>query len=224
MAAKKVVPQQSKPSFEPILQVWGWVLLMWALYRYFLHLPEWVDELVAKPLVFLGPVFWYVLKKERRTLESVGITLKNLFPSLYIGLAFGMIFALEGLAAHVLKYGEMRINPIEAFQNYGFALIGLSIATAFCEEVLSRGFVFNRLYEKMQNLPMASIMSALMFLTLHVPILVTTNKLTGTTLVLFIVTDLVLAMANSLLFYNLGSVVAPILVHVFWNMTVALYL
>jgi membrane protease YdiL (CAAX protease family) len=57
-----------------------------------------------------------------------------------------------------------------------------------------------------------------------VPILVTMTKLQGITLVLFLVTDFVLAMANSLLFYNTGSLVAPILVHIFWNMTVALYL
>jgi membrane protease YdiL (CAAX protease family) len=63
-----------------------------------------------------------------------------------------------------------------------------------------------------------------MFVLLHIPILVTMTKLQGMTLVLFLVTDLVLAIANSLLYYNTGSLVAPILVHIFWNMTVALYL
>jgi membrane protease YdiL (CAAX protease family) len=35
---------------------------------------------------------------------------------------------------------------------------------------------------------------------------------------------LVIGVVNSLLLYNTGSLVAPILIHVFWNMTVALYL
>jgi len=67
-------------------------------------------------------------------------------------------------------------------------------------------------------------LGTILFVLLHVPILVTTLKLHGVTLVLFFVTDFVLGLANSLLFYNTRSLVAPILVHLFWNMTVALYL
>lgn len=227
MPAKKaiVTTKENSSSIEPVLRVWGWILLVWSLYRYFLKgMPEWVDEFVFKPLIFVAPVLGYVYTKEKRNLESLGITTKNLFPSIYTGLGFGMVFAIEGLFAHIIKYGGLDINPIEAFQQYGFSLIVLSLATAFCEELLTRGFIFNRIYEKTKNLPKASIYSAVLFLLLHVPILVTTHKLTGMTLVLFFVTDIVLALANSLLFYQFGSLMAPILVHIFWNMTVALYL
>lgn len=216
--------KQTNSSLEPIYRLWGWILITWSLYRYFLKLPEWVDEFIAKPLVFVAPVFWYVLKKEKRTLESVGLTGKNFFNSVYIGLGFGMVFAIEGIAAHAIKYGSVDVNPIAAFRDYGFFLIVVSLATAFCEEVLSRGFIFNRLYEKTKNLPYAALIGSVLFVLLHIPILVTTTKLTGMTLVLFFITDFVLAFANSMLFVSTGSLVAPILVHIFWNMTVALYL
>lgn len=217
----------SKASSTPnmtVYQLWGWILLVWGLYRYFVRLPEWADEFVFKPLVFVVPVLWYVLKKERRNLESIGITGKNLFNSIYIGLGFGMVFAIEGLVAHALKYGKLDVNPITAFQQYGFFLIFVSFATAFSEEVLSRGFIFNRIYEKTQNIFKAATIGAIMFVFLHIPILVTSNQLQGSTLIMFFVTDVILAYANSMLFLNTGSLVAPILVHVFWNMTVALYL
>jgi hypothetical protein len=100
----------------------------------------------------------------------------------------------------------------------------ISLATAISEEVLSRGFVFGRIYEKTKNLPYSAFMGSILFILLHVPILVTSNHLTGMTLVLFFVTDFVLAFANSMLYATTGSLVAPILVHIFWNMTVALYL
>jgi membrane protease YdiL (CAAX protease family) len=211
-------------SLESVYHLWGWVLLAWSLYRYFFKLPEWIDEFIAKPLVFVLPVVWYVIKKEKRTLESLGFTGKNFFNSVYIGLGFGMVFAIEGIAAHALKYGKLEVNPIAAFQEYGFFLIIVSLATAVCEEVLSRGFIFNRIWEKTKNLPYAALIGSLLFILLHVPILVTTTKLTGMTLILFFVTDFVLAYANSMLFATTGSLVAPILVHIFWNMTVALYL
>ncbi len=224
MAKQLKKSESSSGSLEPIYQTWAWVLLLWSLYRYFLRLPEWFDEFVAKPIVFIGPVLWYLKNKEQRTIESIGVTGKNVFNSIYIGLGFGMVFAMEGIAAHAIKYGKLDVSPIAAFKEYGFFLILISLATAISEEVLSRGFVFGRIYEKTKNLPYSAFMGSILFILLHVPILVTSNHLTGMTLVLFFVTDFVLAFANSMLYATTGSLVAPILVHIFWNMTVALYL
>jgi membrane protease YdiL (CAAX protease family) len=219
-----MVAKKALTAVTPIFRLWAWILLVWCLYRYFFKLPEWADEFIFKPLVFVAPVIWYVRKKEKQSLATLGITWRNFFTSVYIGLGFGVVFALEGLVAHAVKYGTWDVTPIAAFQQYGFFLIILSLATACTEELLSRGFVFNRLYENTKNLMYSSFVSSVMFVLLHIPILVTMTKLQGTTLVLFLVTDFVLAIANSLLYYNTGSLVAPILVHIFWNMTVALYL
>lgn len=214
-----------KSTTERIFQLWGWIVLVWALYRYFFRLPEWIDEFVIKPLIFVAPVLWYVLKREKRRLSSIGLTGNNVFTSVYIGLGFGFVFALEGLAANAIKYGKITIVPIEAFQQYGLGmLLLLSLATALSEEILSRGFVFTRLIDAKKSMPYAAFVSTLMFVVLHIPILVLSLKLQGAALVMFFVTDFVLGFANSLLLYNTGSLVAPILVHVFWNMTVALYL
>lgn len=205
--------------------MWAWILLVWSLYRYFLKLPEWADELIFKPLVFVAPVEWYVRRIEKRRLETLGLTGKNLFTSIYIGLGFGFMFALEGLAANAIKYGKLQIVPSAVFGQYGMGLLlVLSLATAISEEILSRGFVFSRILEKTKSLPKASIISTVLFVLLHVPILVMSLKLQGMTLVLFFVTDVILGLANSLLFYTTRSLVAPILVHLFWNMTVSLYL
>jgi len=210
---------------EVTYRVWGWVVLVWALYRYFVHLPEWVDEFVFKPMVFVFPLIWYLHRYEKRGLDSIGLTGKNLFTSIYIGLGFGFVFAIEGLIANAMKYGKLQILPIAAFEQYGLGmLLMLSAATAISEEVLSRGFVFSRLIEGKKGLLYSSFVSTMMFVVLHIPILAFSSKLQGTALLLFFVTDFVLGFANSLLLYNTGSLVAPILVHIFWNMTVALYL
>ncbi len=210
---------------ESMSRVWGWIVLVWALYRYFFQLPEWADEFIFKPLVFVLPVLWYVRKREKKSLQTIGLTTKNLFTSIYIGLGFGFVFAIEGLAANAIKYGKIEIMPIAAFEQYGMGmLILLSAATAFSEEVLSRGFVFSRFMEGKKGLMYSATMSALMFVVLHIPILAFSLKLQGSALLLFFVTDFVLAFANALLLYNTGSLVAPILIHIFWNMTVALYL
>lgn len=224
---KKKSRAKASVSFvdDPVYRLWAWILLAWSLYRYFFKFPEWVDELIFKPFVFVAPVVWYVVRREKRRLESLGLTTNNLFTNIYVGLGFGFVFALEGLAANAIKYGKLTIAPIVPFEQYGlFLLLFLSLATACSEELLSRGFLFSRIYERTKNMPVASIVSTLLFVLLHVPILVTSLKLQGTALVLFFVTDIVLGVANSLLYFNTRSLVAPVLVHLFWNMTVALYL
>lgn len=223
-AVYKNISQQLGSTLEPFYRIWGWVLLFWALYRYYLHLPEWVDEFIAKPLIFVAPVVWYVQKIERRKLTSIGLTVQNFATSLVWGLGFGLIFVAEGLAANYLKYGSIQIDPVAVFQQYGPLLLLLSLATAISEEILNRGFLFNRIWEKSKNLPYAIGLSTIFFVLLHVPVLVTSLKLQGMVLVLFFATNIILGVANSLLFFNTGSVVAPILVHVFWNLTATIFL
>ncbi|MBI4065551.1 CPBP family intramembrane metalloprotease [Candidatus Gottesmanbacteria bacterium] len=225
MASKKLAAATGVLRKWTVYEVWGLILLVWALYRYYVKLPEWADEFIFKPLIFVVPIAWYVSKKEKRPMETLGLTTKNFFKSVYIGLGFGFLFAAEGLLVNYVKYGKININPIEAYNQYGLVLLLiLSLATAYSEELLSRGFVFYRVYEDKKNVYVAALISTLMFLMIHIPILVTSLHFTGTTLILFFVTDFILGLANSLLFFNTGSLVAPILVHLFWNMTVALYL
>jgi membrane protease YdiL (CAAX protease family) len=222
---KSAARSSKKLTLDAMLHVWGWIVIAWAIYRYAFHLPEWADEWIMKPFVFVAPILWYVRRVEKRTLESIGITGKNFFSSIYIGLGFGFLFAIEGLAANAIKYGKLQFNPIPSFEQYGLGmLLLLSLATAVCEEILSRGFVFTRILEVKKNVTYATVLSTAMFAFLHVPILVTSLKLQGVTLVLFFLTDIMLGVANSLLLYNTRSLIAPILVHIFWNMTVAMYL
>jgi membrane protease YdiL (CAAX protease family) len=222
---KKPVHKVFVTKSETVFRMWAWILLAWGLYRYFIKLPEWTDEFFFKPLVFVAPVVWYVLVKEKQKLESLGLTGKKFMNSLYIGLGFGMMFALEGILANSIKNGTLTITPIAALAENGLIpLLIISLATAFSEEVLNRGFIFKRLYDNTKNIVYSIGLSSFMFVFLHVPILVTATHLTGSTLLLFVVTNLILGCINSLLFLSTGSLVAPILVHIFWNMTVALYL
>jgi membrane protease YdiL (CAAX protease family) len=225
MSDKSMKKNQENGPLTSVFRLWAWILLAWSVYRYFFHLPEAVDEFVVKPLVFVVPVIWYVLKREKRPLSSIGLTGENFFVSLYTGLGIGFLFALEGMAANFIKYGQFTINPIVAFRQYGFLLLLLSVATAFSEELLGRGFIFSRFLEKSNgNLMYASFYSTGMSVLLHVPILLTSLKYQGSTLVLYFATSIAIAFANAILYRQTKSLVGPVLVHLFWNMTVALYL
>lgn len=214
-----------KHSIEWIFQFWAWQLLAWSLYRYFFRLPEPIDEFLVKPVVFVLPVIIYVLKKEKRSLASVGLTLVNWKESLLIGCGFGILFGGEAMLANTLKYGALVVQPSAVVVQYGVVMVFfLSLATAFSEELLSRGFYFSRLYEATKNLVNSVVLSTLLFVAFHVPILLTSLRFQGTTLILFFITSFVLGFANSLIFHKTKSLVAPVLIHLFWNMTVAVFL
>lgn len=209
-------------KMKKVVLVWLFVLVVWYLYRTFFFFPEWVDEVLVKPLVFLGPIV-YLLKKEKKDLSSLGIKKGNLFADLYLGIFLGFLFALEGLLANWLKYGRFSFAPILNLKGMGILVyIFLSLATSFSEEILGRGFLFKRIFEKSKNLSQAAVYSSLLFLCLHLPIAF--KNLSSPALIIYLLSVFILGVANSLIFNLRKTLTLPILIHTFWNMTVALYL
>lgn len=215
----------TKRLLERIYALWAWVLIMWSVYRVYMHLPDWVDDLVAKPVIFLGPVLYYVLSKERRPLSSIGLSAGKFFRDIYLGIGFGMLFALEGLIANIVKHGKFSFLPVIAVSPLNLLLyVILSIAAAFCEEVLVRGFLYTRLKENYGSEIKAMVVSTAMYFFLLIPLVFTVTKLSGLTLAIFLMTNFVLSFANTMIFSETKTVTVPVLIRAFWNMAVALYL
>lgn len=223
---KKTPPPVHPTSSEWVFQFWAWQLLFWALYRYFFHFPEWVDEFVFKPIVFVVPVLYFVLTKERRPLTSVGITTKRILRYVALGVGVGLVFFAEGIGVNIIRHqGVLKTQELLSTAGYSVGFLALlSLATACSEELLSRGFLFSRLFEQTKRVWYSIIMATGMFVAFHIPILVTSLKFQGPTLVLFFATSVVLGVANSIIYLQTKSLVTPILIHFFWNMTVSLFL
>lgn len=214
---------------KKILKIWFVVLVLWAAYRFLFKLPEWVDELLIKPLVFVllpiglirsGTVPGFARYQSVPGFENK----KSVFEDIVIGAAVGFVFAFTALIANKLKHGAFLFAPVLPLVGSGiFLYLILSLATSISEEILGRGFLFN-LFKKKWSVFLAAVFSSLLFLTLHLPIVFIGLHLTGITLAIFLTSIFLLSMVNCYLYENRGSLVLPILVHIFWNMTIALYL
>ncbi|MEK7112782.1 MAG: hypothetical protein AAB875_05655, partial [Patescibacteria group bacterium] len=125
----------------------AYLLIVWGFYRFLFKFPEEVEELVIKPVFWLIPVF-YLIRKERASLESIGITLKNLFPAIYFALGLGAFFVIEAIIINFVKYGGLNFNA-----NIGEKALlisfGLSFATAISEEISFSGYLFSRVCHDM---------------------------------------------------------------------------
>jgi membrane protease YdiL (CAAX protease family) len=212
---------------QRVLDVWAIILIIWCVYRTKLRLPEWFDEFVAKPTVFILPVYFYVTRFEKKDfLEGIWLSFKNLLSQLRFALVVGVLFAGSGLLANYVKHGTFSASQsgLEHSGNTLLLAVFLSLATAISEEIVSRGFILKRLYEESGNIYSASFLGSILFLILHIPILFTNQNLSGSTLLLFLLTDFILSLVNSFIFLDRKSLVPPILIHALYNLSILLYI
>ena len=209
---------------QKALNLWAIILIVWAVYRANFKLPEWFDEFIAKPLVFILPVYYYIKNVDKKKFfESLYIKPKLFLKDLFLGLLIGGFFIATAVLANFVKFNKLFL--IKGSVNLQtLALICVTaLATGISEEILSRGFVLKKLYDESKNIYTASFFASILFFFLHVPILFTNVKITGNILLLFMATDMMLSLVNSFLFLQRKSLTLPIFIHAFYNIALVFF-
>lgn len=214
---------KSSPT-QKTLNVWAIILIVWAIYRAKFRLPEWFDEFVAKPMVFVLPVYFYIKKFEKKSfLPSIDFKIKLKLADFFLIFVIGLIFFSSAMAANFLKFGKL-INLSNFNLSNISLIIFIALATGLSEEILSRGFVLKRLYDESKNIYTSSFFASILFFFLHVPILFTNTRLSGNVLLMFLATDLILSLVNSFVFLERKNLIPPIIIHALYNLSIILFL
>lgn len=209
-------------NFKRAVVLSVYLLIVWGFYRFLFKLPDEIEELVIKPILWLLPVF-YLIRNEKKSLESIGITFKNLFPAVYYALGLGAFFVIEAMVVNFLKYnGQFNLGA-----NIGalplLPALGLSFATAITEEITFRGYVFTRFWAYVKNEFLANIMTSLFWAALHVPITIFVWKLDfGAGLTYLFLTTL-FGVGSSFVYARTKNILSPILLHVLWQWPIILF-
>lgn len=212
---------------QKMLNVWAISVILWSLYRIYFQteLPMWFDEFIAKPLIFLVPLHYFITRIEKKSfLKSVDLKTKNWRSALLFGCIAGVIFLGTGLVMTGLRNGGL--GALVAVQTPMMILyyILIALATSVSEEILSRGFVLKRLYSDSKNMYTAVLYSSLLFFVLHIPILFTNPDLHGVLLLQVMVTDILLSVAVSFLYLQKKSLLVPIIIHACYILSLYLFL
>lgn len=219
--------KESVSSSQKALNMWAIILIMWSIYRanFGVSLPVWMDELIIKPLFFILPVVWYITKREKKNFfKRVKLHLKTLPSDIGIGVIFGILFLLVGYFAAYLKTNSFPHFSMNQFFSVSvFSLFGIALATSISEEILSRGFVLQHLYEESKNLTHAILISSVLFFFLHIPILFTADHITGAMLLQVMATDLALSVVVSFLYLRRKSLLLPIIIHAFYILSLSFF-
>lgn len=199
----------------------AYLLLVWGFYRLLFKLPEEIEELFFKPLIWLVPIF-FLLKKEGLGLSSLGITLKNLFPAIYFSLGLGAIFAIEGIFLNFVKYGNFVFAANIGDKNL-FASLGLSFATAISEEVSFRGYIFNRVWQVIKNEWVANLSTSLVWGLIHIPVVVFVWKLNLSAALVYLLLTTLFGVGSAFVFARTKNVFSSVLLHVLWEWPIVLF-
>jgi hypothetical protein len=209
-------------SFKYAVYLSVYLLIVWGFYRFLFQLPETIEELFIKPVVWLVPVF-YLLWKEKEGISSLGITLKNLFPAVYYALGLGAFFVIEALIINFVKYG----GKFNLGANLGelpfLTSLGLSFATAISEELTFRGYVFTRIWRFLGNELYANLVTSLFWALIHVPITFFVWKLDLSASLIYLFLTTLFGIGSAFVYARTKNILSPILLHVLWQWPIILF-
>jgi membrane protease YdiL (CAAX protease family) len=219
---KKILETKRGESWRRIFWFYAFLLIVWGFYRFLFRLPASLEELVLKPIVWLGPLFWLVVYRERRPFFlSLGLVGKNIARSLYLGIGLGVLFSLSGLVLNFLKYGELNLLKISPADFWPGLL--LSLATALVEETVFRGYILNRLFEILRDEWTALFISSLAFVLIHLPMTIFGLHYNLAQVYVYGVLVFFYSLGSGVLFLRTGTTWASVLMHLFWTWPIILF-
>jgi membrane protease YdiL (CAAX protease family) len=197
--------KQPKTYLERVLGVWGFILIMWALYRTFLPgVPFWLDELIIKPILFIIPAYYFLeVTHGKKLIKEVHLTYDKFIADL--PLILSIIFAVIA-AVFIAKLPVL-------LPTTSFALIVLvsAIATAISQEILLRGFVAHAMQTHWKSYAMAIFFSSILQLFLYVPIFLSVgSELRGDSIIIAFTSTFMIGALNCMLFFSRKSLYVPI--------------
>lgn len=220
MAAKKI--DKKVAYLKHVTVLFAYLLIVWGFYRFMaFKLPEEIEEVIIKPLVWLIPVA-YFLKKEKEGLSSVGVTTKNLLPSIYLALILGVIFTIEAFALNYVKYGGFNFGA-NIGEDALLVALGISTITAVSEEITFRGYIFDRLWFVIDSELKANLISSFLWGLIHLPISIFWLGLGPTEVLGYFMLTTVFGIGAAFIYARTKNIVAPILLHVLWSWPIVLF-
>ncbi|HWA52410.1 MAG TPA: CPBP family intramembrane glutamic endopeptidase [Patescibacteria group bacterium] len=197
------------------------LLLVWGFYRILFQLPDFVEEIIIKPVIWIIPVF-YLVKLEKNNLQSIGITWKNLFKGIYLSLFLGALFTIEAVIANFFKYGQFNFAANLGNETL-FTSLAISFATAISEEIVFRGYFFTRIWAVLGNEWQANIITTIGWTIIHIPITIFVNKLDPLSAAVYLFLTFVFGLGSAFVYARTKNISSSIFLHVLWEWPIALF-
>ena len=175
-----------------------YLLLVWSSFRYFIRLPEVIEELWFKPVLWLMPIFWMNLMGVR-----VEFFKGKLKPALIWGIVVGLVYLIVVL---VVGQKQLVVN---------FEKLGVGVVTAVTENLVFAGYLVPLLMKKMEKY-LAMAVVAVMYGLIHIPVILFVYQASLVPLMGYLVMIMCFGFVNAWLRVKTNNVLTPIIASVFW--------
>jgi len=210
-------------TIPKFLLIYSGLLIVWAAYRYFFHLSIWIEEIVIKGLIFSLPLFLFPLPG-KNMLETIGISRKNFFSSVYMGVLIGMLLGFAGEIGNFLRHNALLFSAfgLDTSGKLGAFLI-LSLITGFWEQLLFSGYFLEQVQLIVKDEVNAAVITSLLFSFIHMPAYIFVQHMSWSQTILSLCLLFTLGIGCSIIKFRQKNLIAPIMTHALWGVTVFLF-
>lgn len=184
-------------NVKRLLFYFGYVFLVWGSFRYFVRLPEVVEELWFKPVIWLAPLFWWQFSLGRKIRFFEGSFPKAL---------------LLGLLGGVIYFVVLRLVVRTPFV-FDLDRVGIALVTAVVEELTFSGFILSMLVLETKREGLSLGLSAFGFALVHLPINIFVFHLPVDALIGAILLAFFVGLINGFLRLRSNNVLSAVVAH-----------
>lgn len=195
----------------------SFILLL--LYRLVFHLPVWVDEVIVKAFIFGAPV-WIFATVSRWKSEEFGLYPRAFWSGAFSGLAIGGMFGFLALLSSALRRGAVFIPSIFSSDRF-WVEFSLAFATAWWESLFFYGLILSFLHKTYRNEWIATVVTTLLFILFHAPLLLLRLGVANTIVPLFLLS--LFSFGQAIVFLRTKSIATCVVSHAFWGMALLVY-
>ena len=208
-------------SLHAPLFIWLVIIAIWVVYRSTQTLPEFVEELILKPIVFVLPILVWLKTQKKLNKQSLGLVLTRHKTIVIWGLGLGLLMASENIVIRKFYWNDPVLLKI-SFIPILLAL-AISLATAFSEEILYRGFLLQKMLS-VWSPALAIGANAGLFAIGHLGLALSNPGYRSEDLAFYLVFIFVSGIINALIYERTRSVYASIASHALWNFSSSLFI
>lgn len=208
-------------SLKNLVRFYAFLFVVWGFYRFLFQFPDPLEELVAKPIVWLLPMIYFA-RKEKLKLSDLGFTSKNFFHVVYFVIFLGFLFGIAAMIVNYLKYGSLNLNANIGQEAFTTSLL-LSFATAFSEEVAFRGYIFGRSLVFLKDEIKANLLTSVGWTLIHLPVAIFDWNLSITDTAIYLFLVFTFSLGTTFVYSKTKNIIAPILLHVMWQWPIILF-
>jgi len=196
---------------KKVFQYYLYLVIAWTLFRMLYSLPEWADEIVIKPIVWLGPI---VLLKNLKLATQKST---NIGKDFILGISFSLLILGEYVLTNRLRHTPLTFNLETLRWPLFLSPLVISTATGLTEEVVFRGYIMGSFLKSGFSRVRANLLTTLLFIGIHLPIVVFYYQARGSDLLAALLTMTALSLVDGIAFWSTRSLIAPITAHATWN-------